>query len=49
VTAYQEPHHYPKGIPYVLVNGRIVIDNGTHTGALPGHPIRDRTSREPAR
>jgi N-acyl-D-aspartate/D-glutamate deacylase len=27
---------YPKGIPYVLVNGKVVVDNGLHTGARPG-------------
>ena len=27
---------YPKGIPYVLVNGEIVVENGVHTGARPG-------------
>jgi N-acyl-D-aspartate/D-glutamate deacylase len=40
MATYQEPHQYPKGIPYVLVNGQVVIDNGAHTGALPGRPIR---------
>jgi N-acyl-D-amino-acid deacylase len=29
-------HEYPEGIPYVLVNGTVVIDGGQHTGALPG-------------
>jgi N-acyl-D-amino-acid deacylase len=27
---------YPKGLPYVLVNGKVVVDNGVHTGDLPG-------------
>ena len=27
---------YPKGIPYVLVNGEIVVDDGVHTGSRPG-------------
>ncbi|TFH16917.1 hypothetical protein E4H04_05870 [Candidatus Bathyarchaeota archaeon] len=27
---------YPKGIPYVLVNGKVVVDKGLHTGARPG-------------
>ena len=30
------PHQYPDGIDYVLVNGQIVVENGEHTGALPG-------------
>ena len=37
---YNDPHHYPKGIPYVLVNGVVVIDNGKHTGAKAGQALR---------
>lgn len=36
VATYEDPHRYATGIPYVLVNGRVVIDAGQHTGALPG-------------
>ena len=39
-ATYLEPHQYPVGIPYVLVNGVVVLDNGRHTGALPGQVIR---------
>lgn len=35
-ATYQEPHQYPAGIEYVIVNGEIVVENGTHTGATPG-------------
>ncbi len=35
-ATYDNPKQYPKGIPYVLVNGQVVIDNGHHTGARPG-------------
>jgi N-acyl-D-amino-acid deacylase len=31
-----EPRQYPTGINYVLINGSLVVDNNTHTGALPG-------------
>jgi N-acyl-D-aspartate/D-glutamate deacylase len=27
-STYAEPHRYPTGIPYVLVNGAVVVDNG---------------------
>jgi N-acyl-D-amino-acid deacylase len=37
---YAEPHQYPKGIPYVIVNGTVVIANAEHTGALPGVVLR---------
>lgn len=30
---------YPSGIEYVIVNGKIVIDKGMHTGKLPGEVI----------
>jgi len=35
-----QPKQFPLGIPYVIVNGRVVIDNGAHSGALPGHALR---------
>ncbi len=35
-----EPRVYPDGIAYVLVNGTPVIDQGVHTGKLPGGAIR---------
>jgi N-acyl-D-aspartate/D-glutamate deacylase len=31
-----EPRQYPEGIKYVIVNGKFVIKDGVHTGALPG-------------
>ncbi len=41
-ATYSMPHQYPKGIEYVLVNGRVVIDNGEHTGELSGQALRRR-------
>jgi len=35
-ATYEEPHEYPVGIEHVIVNGRIVIKDGEHTGSLPG-------------
>ena len=34
------PKQFPLGIPYVILNGQIVIDDGKHTGALPGRGLR---------
>jgi N-acyl-D-amino-acid deacylase len=34
------PHRYPEGIDYVLVNGRLVVDGGEHTGERPGRVLR---------
>ena len=36
----EDPKHYPVGIDYVVVNGRLVIDQGQNTGALPGRALR---------
>ena len=35
-----EPKQFPIGIDYVVVNGTVVIDQGQHTGALPGRALR---------
>ncbi len=39
-ATYEEPRSFPVGIPYVLVNGVVVVDSGAHTGALPGRALR---------
>jgi N-acyl-D-aspartate/D-glutamate deacylase len=39
-ATYKDPHHYATGIPYVLVNGILVINNGEHTGAKAGMALR---------
>jgi len=39
-ATFEQPHQYPTGIPYVIVNGVLVLDNGRHTGALPGKVLR---------
>ena len=39
-ATYDEPRQFPTGIEHVVVNGTIVVDGGTHTGATPGRGIR---------
>ncbi|MGB2959394.1 MAG: D-aminoacylase [Bacteroidota bacterium] len=39
-ATFLEPHQFPVGIPYVLVNGTIVVDNGVQTDLLPGMVLR---------
>ena len=39
-ATFEKPKNYPQGIDYVVVNGRVVIDHGTHTGARPGMMLR---------
>jgi N-acyl-D-amino-acid deacylase len=40
VATFINPQRYPQGIPYVIVNGEIVIQEREHTGALPGRALR---------
>ncbi len=39
-ATFREPRQYPVGIPYVIVNGEVVLDNGCHTGKMPGRVLR---------
>jgi N-acyl-D-amino-acid deacylase len=39
MATYEKPAAYPEGVPYVIVNGVVVIDDGKHTGARPGQPL----------
>lgn len=45
VATFDKPKAYPEGIPYVLVNGVVVIDQGQHTGARPGRAVRGKGHR----
>ena len=38
-ATYENPQQYAKGVPFVLVNGAVVIESGNHTGARPGKVI----------
>ena len=44
-ATFEEPHQYSRGIPYVLVNGALVVDNARHTNARPGHLLRHSAER----
>jgi N-acyl-D-aspartate/D-glutamate deacylase len=39
-STYEQPFRYSEGIEYVIVNGRVVVDRGKHTGARPGRALR---------
>jgi len=39
-ATWTEPHQYPVGIEQVIVNGKVVIDRGEHSGQLPGRVLR---------
>lgn len=38
-ATFENPHQYPLGIKYVIVNGKVVVRDGEHTGLLPGEII----------
>ena len=44
-STYADPHQFPSGArTSVIVNGTLVVEDATHTGALPGMVLkRDRT------
>jgi dihydroorotase/N-acyl-D-amino-acid deacylase len=39
-ATYTDPRHYADGIPYVAVNGELVVDGGTITAARPGRALK---------
>jgi N-acyl-D-amino-acid deacylase len=39
-ATFDDPHQYPTGIEYVVVNGQLIVDGGRHTGARPGRVLR---------
>ena len=38
-ATFEKPHAYPTGIPYVLVNGVVVVKNGQQTDERPGQVL----------
>lgn len=38
-STYADPLHYSEGIPYVMVNGELVLDGGRITAARPGRAL----------
>jgi N-acyl-D-amino-acid deacylase len=49
VGSYADPHHYPEGILWVIVNGAPVVENGKFTTARPGAVLRRAPGKKPAR
>jgi len=39
-ATFAEPSQYSEGVPYVAVNGRLVVDEGRLTDARPGRPLK---------
>ena len=42
-ATYANPHQYSQGFDMVVVNGKIVVDDGKLTGARPGQTLRHRS------
>ena len=38
-ATYDDPKQFPLGIPYVVINGQIAVNNEICTGSLSGHAI----------
>lgn len=47
-ATFDEPRRTADGVPYVLVNGEFVIDDGRRTAALPGRSVRRTAGRRRA-
>ncbi|UYZ63402.1 N-acyl-D-amino-acid deacylase family protein [Hymenobacter weizhouensis] len=39
-STFEQPHQYSVGMRYVLVNGRLTVSEGRHTGARSGQVLR---------
>jgi N-acyl-D-amino-acid deacylase len=39
-ATYAKPHQYSQGFDFVVVNGKVVVDEGKATGARPGQALR---------
>jgi dihydroorotase/N-acyl-D-amino-acid deacylase len=39
-STFEEPNPYPEGIPYVIINGQVSVDQGERTKALAGRVLR---------
>jgi N-acyl-D-amino-acid deacylase len=35
-ATYEKPHQYATGVEFVIVNGKLVLERGRHSGARPG-------------
>jgi len=39
-ATWKDPHQYPEGINFVIVNGRVTVEHNRHTGELAGRILR---------
>jgi N-acyl-D-aspartate/D-glutamate deacylase len=43
-ATFENPHQYPVGVEYVVVNGVVVVEKETHVGTKPGRVLRRGTT-----
>jgi N-acyl-D-amino-acid deacylase len=46
-ATFERPHGFAAGLPYVVVNGAVVVRGGEHTGAKPGQVLRHEQPGRP--
>jgi N-acyl-D-aspartate/D-glutamate deacylase len=44
-ATFSDPHQYSVGIEYLVINGKLVIEQGAYNGELAGKPIRKTHSQ----
>jgi N-acyl-D-aspartate/D-glutamate deacylase len=42
-STYDNPEVFAEGVKYVIVNGKVAIDDGKRTGAMAGRALRKST------
>jgi N-acyl-D-aspartate/D-glutamate deacylase len=48
-STYLDPFQYSTGVPFVIINGQVVLVRGEHTHARPGRALRRRDASRDAR
>ncbi len=45
-ATYEQPELFSVGMKYVIVNGKMTVEDGSYTGALAGRALRKKISRQ---
>ena len=45
-ATFEDPHRYPSGIPYVIVNGNVVVDDGRFNARPAGRVLGRGAARQ---
>ena len=40
LATFEDPHQYSKGIEKVIISGKVIIDQGSHTEQMQGQVLR---------